>query len=128
MSLHSYEKLAFELLSKVFFYLWPLPVKWNDNYSEIVMNTKPKVKLAPFAISIFCLLLLGIGCVSISILHVYVIIRQDFGELNAATLLIVASTFFMLIGFICKTASESKSIISGCNGVFKLFLKFQTGA
>lgn len=127
MFLETYEKLTFTLLSKVFFYLWPLSVKWNRNHSEIVLNVKPRLKFLPFLISVLYLVLLGAGCITITVVHMNFIFRRDFGRLNAATLLMVASSFFVATGFISKAATEARSIIAGCNGIFKLYVRLRKG-
>lgn len=123
--LHQLEKLAFKQISCIYPYFWALPINWNKDYSELMLIDKRK--MAPFAISMFFLLLLGLGLFVLTFVLINGTFHVKFGRMNAATLCVTGAACLAVTSSAYLTARNALSILSGCNGIFQLYQNLLSG-
>lgn len=126
MSLKTFEVLGFRFHSILFGYLYPLPIKWNKNYTELSENL-PRYKWIPYAF--ISSQILFFGWISFYAVLQYIFGRghPDFKLFNAISLTMMASiTFFFAILFVV-TVNNRNNLLQFVNFVLSITAKISNG-
>ncbi len=81
MGITEYEALSFKIFSKLYWYMWSFPVKWNYKASKLEV-TKPAWKLIPFTISLLYIWMFGWSFIGTTIYVGYIHERKEFLQIN----------------------------------------------
>ncbi len=81
MGITEYEALSFKIHSKLHWFMWPFPVKWNYKASKLEV-TKPVWKLIPFMISLLQIWMFGWSFLGTTIYVGYIHERKGFLKIN----------------------------------------------
>ncbi len=126
MSLQNFEALGFRIHSVMFGYLYPLPVKWNKNYTEVSENL-PRRKWIPYFIVSFYIVLLGL-------ISFYTVFQYKFGTghpqfeiFNAISLTIAGSITIYFAIFVGVTLINRQSAVQFVNFVIFIAAKISNG-
>lgn len=93
--LFNIEKQALQLYSALFSYLWPFPLKWNPDYTELHWDNKPWFKLALSFVTYIFMIIYGVVSLALAVGSDYFLPQQK---------LLVFNRFLLIIVFLILTA------------------------
>lgn len=88
MPLTQLEELGFRLHLSLNFFLWPLPIRWKNDYSGMEL-TKPIKKSIPFLFSLTFLTFFTLSCLFATFNYSTWNPRPDFDRTNSVVLLVM---------------------------------------
>lgn len=123
MNISEIEKLSFQLLTKVFFYLWPYPVKWNETFTEIEL-IKPAKKLISFCISISILFCFGVmPCITCAVISK----RPEITRVQCGIQLLIGTGILTITTITFQFFMGFSSVVSAFNQFLALAQKLEKG-
>ncbi len=126
MPLTQLEELGFRLHLTLNFFLWPLPVRWKNDYSGMEL-TKPIKKSIPFALSLTFISFFTVTCLFATLNYSTWNPRPDFDRINSVVLLLLGGcTYFGVVisveGFSCM-----EGLIGFQNQILRTFEEVMEG-
>lgn len=123
MYISEIEKLSFQLLTKVFFYLWPYPVKWNKTFTQIEL-IKPAKKVIPYCISISLLFCFGVmPCITCAVISK----RPDITRIQCVIQLLIGTCILTITTITFQFFMGFSSVVSAFNQFLTLAQKQEKG-
>lgn len=124
MSVSNIEKNVFKCLECFHFYLWPFPVQWNANYTELCIS-KPLLKYCgPSAFFLLITMLYALSCFCTAC---YIHFRYNAERIEVLVLLLICGTLSIVVyGFIYLSLNASEILLT-FNGLIRMASEIERG-
>lgn len=124
MALKNYEVVGWRLQSLLHFYLWPMPVNWDNEYTKLVI-TKPMPNCIPFILLTFYEPVLALSSFYVTIK--YFISDLNLYKMNAVVMISIGYSFAALFVLIIQGYGCIQGIVGWINTLLDLGDKCENG-